>query len=216
MLQDPTDRRNLPEAPQAEITGAILAGGKSRRMGGKDKGLLLVNGQPLIGHIIDALLPQVGSLLINANRNLDSYRTLGHAVITDILGHHLGPLAGIASAMRASDAAYLLTVPCDSPLVPLDLSTRLYRELKAAGADISAAHDGNRMQPLFALLRRDLLPDLLSYLERGERKTDAWYRQHRLVLSDFSDQPDSFLNINSPEDLRGLGALERHNNTTGP
>jgi molybdopterin-guanine dinucleotide biosynthesis protein A len=208
-FQDPTDQKNLPNVPRTEVTGVILAGGKGRRMGGEDKGLLLVDGRPLIRHIIDAVLPQVGCLLINANRNLESYRTLGHPVIRDILGEYLGPLAGVASAMQASYTPYLLILPCDSPLVPSNLCTRLYRELKATGAHISAAHDGNRMQQVFALLRRELLPDLLTYLESGGRKIDTWYGEHRLVLSDFSDKPDAFLNINELEDLRALTTAKR-------
>jgi len=208
-IPDPDDPRNLPAAPEEKITGVILAGGKGRRMGGEDKGLLRINGRPLIQHIIDAVLPQVGSLLINANRNLESYRALGHPVIRDILGDYLGPLAGVVSAMQASDTPYLLTVPCDSPLVPVDLCARLYRELKATGADISIAHDGNRMQQVFALLRCELLSDLLSYLKSGGRKIDTWYGEHRLVLSDFSDRPDAFLNINKPEDFGALTAAER-------
>jgi molybdenum cofactor guanylyltransferase len=195
---------DVPDFPKTEITGVILAGGRGRRVGGQDKGLLPVHGRPLVSHIIDALRPQVGSLLLSANRNLGSYRAFGLPVVTDILGEYLGPLAGMASTMQGMNTPYLLTVPCDSPLVPLDLCTRLYHDLTTTTADLSVAHDGDRMQPVFALLRRPLLPDLLDYLENGGRKIETWYRAHRLVLSDFSDRPNSFLNINRSEELDAL------------
>jgi molybdopterin-guanine dinucleotide biosynthesis protein A len=187
----------------------ILAGGMGRRMGGQDKGLLRLHGRPLVARVVDALLPQVGSLLINANRNLDSYRALGHPVVQDTVGDFFGPLVGMASAMQAAATPYLLSVPCDSPLLPGDLCARLYRTLKSADAHISVAHDGSRMQPVFALLRRELLPDLLDYLRGGGRKIDTWYGRHRLALADFSDRSDAFLNINTPEELNNLEAMKR-------
>jgi molybdenum cofactor guanylyltransferase len=195
--------------PKEEITGVILAGGKGRRVGGQDKGLLQVDGRPLISHIVDRIRPQVGSLVINANRNVDSYRAFGHPVVQDRMGEFLGPLAGMASAMQNSDTPYLLSVPCDSPLVPADLCVKLYRTLKAANADIGVAHDGTRMQSVFVLLRRELLPDLLHYLDKGGRKIDTWLREQRLALADFSDRPDAFLNVNTCDELRTLEAAKR-------
>lgn len=194
----------LQVPPRSKITGVVLAGGLGRRMGGKDKGLLEINGRPLITHIIDILRPQVGSVLINANRNLDSYRGFGLPVVQDMVGEFCGPLAGMASALQASDTPYLLTVPCDSPLLPVDLCTRLYRALTSANAEISAAHDGSRMQPMFALLRREVLQDLLVYLKHGGRKTDTWYTEHRFILVDFSDRTEAFLNINTPAEWHTL------------
>lgn len=193
--------------PKADIAGVILAGGRGRRMGGRDKGLLPVDGRPLIAHIIDAILPQVGSLMISANRNLESYRAFAFPVVADDQGKYLGPLAGMASAMQSASTPYLLSVPCDSPLVPPDLCARLYIDLKKADADISVVHDGKRMQQVFALLRRGLLPDLLDYLGKGGRKIETWYGEHRLVLSDFSERPDAFLNINTSEELEALAKI---------
>lgn len=194
----------LQVPPRSKITGVVLAGGLGRRMGGEDKGLLKINGRPLITHIIDIVRPQVGSVLINANRNLDSYRDFGLPVVQDMVGEFYGPLAGMASALQASDTPYLLTVPCDSPLLPVDLCTRLFRALKSADAEISVAHDGTRMQPMFALLRREVLQDLLVYLKHGGRKTDTWYAEHRFVLVDFSDRTGAFLNINTPAEWNTL------------
>jgi molybdopterin-guanine dinucleotide biosynthesis protein A len=187
--------------PVEDITAVILAGGKARRMGGKDKGLIELHGRPLLDYIISAVWPQAGHILINANRNLDRYREFGYPVLADIMGDFFGPLAGMASGMQASSTPYILTLPCDSPYVPPDLAGRLYRAMAAADAEISVAHDGERLQPVFALLRCELLPGLQAYLEGGGRKIDTWYDRQRLAYADFSDLPDTFLNLNSPEDL---------------
>ncbi len=186
--------------PVHDITAIILAGGKARRMGGKDKGLIDLHGKPLLDYIIAGLRPQAGRILVNANRNLDRYRAFGCPVAEDMMGDYLGPLVGMATGMQASDTPYILTVPCDSPFVPAQLTDKLYRAMADADAEISVAHDGVRLQPVFALLRCELLPSLLAYLKGGGRKIDTWYTQHRLALSDFSTLPHTFLNLNTPED----------------
>lgn len=193
-----------PLLPRPDITGVILAGGRSQRMGGEDKGLVRIDGRPMVDHIIRALSPQVGPLLINANRNLDDYRGFGYPVIPDIMGDFYGPLVGMASALQVTETDYLLCVPCDSPLLPHNLAQALYGALHARQAEIGVAHDGSRMQPVFALLRRDLLADLLTYLEAGGRKIDTWYAQHRLVIVDFSDRADTFFNVNTQQERRML------------
>ena len=190
--------------PGDQITAVILAGGQARRMGGQDKGLVELNGRPMIEHIIDALKPQVDRIVISANRNIERYQRYGFPVIKDIMGDYFGPLAGMASAAQASESPWLLTVPCDSPFVPAELAATLYHAVEANQAEISVAHDGDRMQPVFALLQRDLLPSLLAYLEDGGRKIDTWYAQHRLALADFSQWPDAFLNINTPDERNAL------------
>lgn len=190
--------------PQKEITGVILAGGRARRMGGIDKGLILLNGKPMVEHVIAALRAEVDNLLINANRNLEQYAAFGYPVIPDIMDGYLGPLAGIASGMRAASSQYIVTAPCDSPLVANNLVRRLYATLTREGADISVAHDGERMHPVFALMRRDLLPNLLDFLNAGQRKIDRWYAQHRLAVAYFRDQPEAFRNVNSPEERAEL------------
>ncbi len=190
--------------PREAITAVIMAGGKGRRMGGQDKGLLEVGGRPLIEYVRDALQPQVGRILINANRNRERYEGFGCPVIEDISGGYLGPLVGMASGLATSESDYLLAVPCDSPLVPEGLAERLYLALQSTGAQIAVAHDGSRMQPVFSLLKRDLLPDLRQYLEHGGRKIDTWYAQHPTALADFSEYPDAFLNINTEEERQEL------------
>lgn len=190
--------------PFNDITAVILAGGKARRMGGEDKGLIDLHGKPLLDYIIAGLKPQAGHILVNANRNLDRYRAFGYPVAADIMGDYFGPLVGMATGMQVSSTPFIVTVPCDSPFIPPRLTDRLYRDMLDADADISVAHDGVRMQPVFALLRCELLPDLMTYLDGGGRKIDTWYTQHRLVESDFSDLPDTFLNLNKPGDRRVL------------
>jgi molybdenum cofactor guanylyltransferase len=186
--------------PCNDITAVILAGGKARRMDGQDKGLITLHGRPMVDYIIRALQPQAGHILINANRNAEQYAAFGLPVIADMLGDYFGPLVGMASGMNATDTTFIVTVPCDSPFIPDNLVEMLYRALAENEADISVAHDGERMQPVFALLRCSLLPGLLAYLDEGGRKIDTWYGQQRLALADFSGSPDTFLNLNTPED----------------
>ena len=173
-------------------------------MGGTDKGLITLNDRALVDYIITALQPQVGNLVINANRNLEQYGAYGLPVIADMLDDYPGPLAGMATGMRNTEKPYIVTAPCDSPFIPDMLVETLYRALHDNRADISVAHDGARMQPVFALLRCELLPGLLAYLDEGGRRIDTWYGQQRLALADFSDSPDTFMNLNTPEDRLAL------------
>lgn len=198
---DPADVSAFGTAyPREAVTGVILAGGRARRMGGKDKGLVRVSGRPMIAYLVSVLRPQVGRLLINANRNLDAYGRFDCPVIPDLSGGYLGPLVGMASALKTADTEYVLTVPCDSPLLCADLGQILFRALLDQRADISVAHDGQRLQPVFALLRRDLLTSMLAYIDSGGRKIDTWYAQHKTAIADFSAFPNVFLNVNTPED----------------
>ena len=184
---------------KGQITGVILAGGRGSRMGGVDKGLVSVSGKRLVDHVLEALLPQVGKVLINANRNPQEYEALGQKVITDELTGFQGPLAGFASAMNAADTDFLLTLPCDAPKLAGEFVERLAKSLTEHEASIAVAHDGRRLQPVHALMRVDLLEDLTAYLEAGERKIDLWYARHPMVKVDFSDIPEMFDNINTPE-----------------
>ena len=187
--------------PRHDITGVVLAGGRARRMGGEDKGLIRVNGEAMVVHAIRGLEPQVGTLLINANRNQQRYAELGGChVVADSDGDYAGPLAGMASAMQRATTRYILTVPCDSPLLAANLGEQLFSALHAADADISVAHDGIRLQPVFALLDCALRTSIVDYLVSGGRKIDAWYAEQRLAIGDLESHPDMFLNINTPGD----------------
>lgn len=193
----------------AEITAVILAGGRGRRMGGRDKGLVEINGVPLIEHALSAVAPQVGKVIINANRNSEEYRRYGIPVVSDTMTDYQGPLAGFASTMAAAETPLILTIPCDSPLLPPDLVQRLVLALQSENAELAVAHDGERLQPVFALIRVELLPSLQQFLDRGERKIDLWYAEHRMARADFSDIPEIFLNINTPGDQQQIQQHQR-------
>ncbi|MCW8948885.1 MAG: molybdenum cofactor guanylyltransferase [Sedimenticola sp.] len=183
-----------------QITAVILAGGMARRMGGEDKGLIDLDGRPLIAHVLERIQPQVDQVVINANRNLEQYARFGHPVISDTLSDFQGPLAGFLAVMQQVDTDFIVTLPCDGPCLPDNLIERLRKAQQAADADIAVAHDGNRMQPVYALIATRLQPSLEAFLQAGERKIDWWYAKHNTVTVDFSDAPDTFLNINTPED----------------
>ncbi|MEJ2454451.1 MAG: molybdenum cofactor guanylyltransferase MobA [Candidatus Thiodiazotropha sp.] len=185
---------------QEQITAVILAGGRGRRMGGVDKGLVEFNGRPLIEHVIEAIAPQVHDLMINANRNLVRYQTFGYPVIADSLNDYQGPLAGFLAAMEMARTPYIVTVPCDGPLLAADLVERLVQARERDSAEIAVAHDGQRMQPVYALIPVSLKQSLQHYLDGGDRKIDLWYAPHRVALADFSDLPATFVNINTEEE----------------
>lgn len=197
-----------------DITGVILAGGRGSRMGGADKGLQNFNGVPLALHTQLRLSPQVGELLINANRNLAAYESFGVPVWPDAasLGDFAGPLAGFLTGLERSETPLMMTVPCDTPLFPHDLVERLLSALEAEDADIAMAaareEDGQlRPQPVFCLLRTDLLESLVRFTAGGGRKIDAWTAQHKVALVAF-DQPGDdargFFNANTLAELHQL------------
>ena len=194
----------MHDYPIQAITGIILAGGRAERMGGRDKGLLPLAGQPMAVHAIRALRPQVGQLLINANRNIADYETLGCPVVCDDVGHFFGPLAGMLAGIEAAQSEYVLTVPCDSPLLPPDYAQRMWKALHEQQAAISVADSGERLQPVFALIKVTLRNSLRAYLEAGERKIDRWFAKERTATADFTDRPEMFRNINTPEELTAL------------
>ncbi len=185
-----------------DITGVVLAGGRGRRLGGADKGLVRLSGRPLVEYVLAALRPQVGRLVISANRNREAYAAYGVPVLADTIGGYCGPLAGMLGAMRAADTPFVLTVPCDAPVLPADLAERLATTLIGARADMCVASCGGRMQPVFALMRCTLADRLQEYLRAGGRAAGAWMRRQRAALVDFSDRADAFVNINTADELR--------------
>jgi molybdopterin-guanine dinucleotide biosynthesis protein A len=193
--------------PRDAITGLVLAGGQATRMGGVDKGLIEVAGRPMVEHVLAVLEPQVGRVLINANRNLDQYARYGHRVVTDTLGGFQGPLAGVLSALAVLETDFLLTAPCDSPLVAPDLATCMFRALSDARAALAVAHDGSRQQPVFLLLQRHLAADLEEFLAGGGRKIDQWFARHRIAEADLSHRPESFVNVNDPDERQRVEAM---------
>jgi len=187
------------------ITGLILAGGQGRRMGGADKGLLMLDQRPLVEHVIARLRPQVGALLINANRHLERYAAFGYPVVSDTFDGFAGPLAGLHAGLSAASTPWVVTVPCDSPMLPLDLVARLYAAVQQVPqAPLVVAKTGDRLHPVFALAHRRVLPDLTAYLQNGDRKVGLWFTRIGGVEVPFDDQADAFRNINTQSDLDDL------------
>ncbi len=192
------------------ITAIILAGGRGSRLQGADKGLITFRDKPLITHIIDAIKPQVGKIAINANRNLEQYKSYGHDVFTDSLANFQGPLAGFFSGMQHADTDYILTLPCDGPYIPDDMTRRMSTALQENSAELAVAYDGQRLQPVHALIPVSLQKSLQTFLENGDRKIDLWYKQHKMALADFSDIADVFNNINTADDQNRLQSKQEH------
>lgn len=199
-----------------DITAIILAGGRGSRMGGVDKGLQNFRGMPLALHALMRLQGQVGAVMVNANRNLAAYESLGAEVWPDALPDHAGPLAGFLTGLERCNSAYLLTVPCDTPLFPANLVERLAEAMAREDADIAMVRapetgkDGHvslRAQPVFCLIKRDLLESLTLFTQQGGRKIDAWTAQHKTAYADFdhaSDDPRAFANANTLAELHAL------------
>ncbi|GLT22582.1 MULTISPECIES: molybdenum cofactor guanylyltransferase MobA [Zoogloea] len=191
----------IPASPE-NITGLILAGGRGSRMGGVDKGLALLDGRPMVSHVLDRLAPQVGPILISANRSTEHYAMFGRPVIPDRLEGFAGPLAGLEAGLAACTTPYLATAPCDSPFLPPDLVPRLAEALCAERASVAVARTGDQLQPVFALMRSFALPDLQAFTRAGGRKMELWLRRLKWVACPFDDAPDAFANINTPDELR--------------
>jgi molybdopterin-guanine dinucleotide biosynthesis protein A len=183
------------------ITTVILAGGAARRMGGDDKGLTPLNGRAMIAHVIDTLATQSPSMLINCNRSQREYAKFGYPLIEDTLPGGLGPLAGVVSALEQSDSDYVLSVPCDTPRLPTDLVARMLRAIMQEDAEACTVSDGERLHPVVLLVRRSALPGLRDYLTGGGRKVHDWFYSVTHCSADFSDQPEAFVNVNTPQQL---------------
>ncbi|NOT66012.1 MAG: molybdenum cofactor guanylyltransferase [Methylotenera sp.] len=186
------------------VSAIILSGGRATRMNGADKGLVALQNEPLIQHVITRLKPQVDDILINANREISHYEAFGLQVLQDENDDFLGPLAGFQLGLRHAKHEYLLTVPCDSPLLPLDLAQRLMAGLLAARADIAVASSDYNAHSVFCLMKKSVLLSLNAYLEAGERRVSAWQKRLNYVEVDFSDCSEAFTNLNTFEDLAAL------------
>ncbi|MEI7446683.1 MAG: molybdenum cofactor guanylyltransferase MobA [Burkholderiales bacterium] len=189
---------------RASITGIVLAGGLGRRMSedgsGADKGLVPFGGRPMAAHAIERLAPQVATVAINANRHLDAWRAFGWPVFADEIDGFAGPLAGLHAAMSHATTPWLVTVPCDSPFLPLDLVARLARGLADAGARLAIARTGDQPHPVFMLVERALRGELEAFLASGRRRIDAWTGPLGAVEVSFDDEA-AFRNINTADEL---------------
>lgn len=201
------------------ICGLILAGGGSRRMNGVDKGLIELAGQSMVSRVAERLKPQVGGLLISANRHRERYQRLGWPVLADLPGFQ-GPLAGIATGIAclnkqppreagsqpnaAPEIDWLLVSPCDTPLIPTDLGPRLARAVQEHADQIAIAADAERSQPLHALIPISAGADLNHYLAEGGLSVLGWLARQRVTTVKFEQTPSPFANLNRPEDAAAL------------
>ena len=186
------------------ISAVILAGGLATRMNGVDKGLVQLQQKPLIAHVITRLQPQVDEIFINANREITQYAAFGLPVLKDENEEFIGPLAGFSLGLQHAKHDYVLTVPCDSPLLPLDLAERLLSGMAASLADIAVASSEENAHPVFCLMKKSVLPSLQAYIESGERKVSAWQKSLNYIEVDFSDNFQAFTNLNTFDDLADL------------
>jgi molybdopterin-guanine dinucleotide biosynthesis protein A len=186
------------------ITGVVLAGGQSRRMGGEDKGLQLLNGKPMVELVLARLAPQVDTILISANQNLERYGKFGAPVVPDLISGFAGPLAGLHAALASANSPLLLSVPCDSPFFPMDLVQRMVSALDAENADIAIPRAGNRLHRAFSLLKAGLFPGLEAFLASGGRKVGLWQSTLNYVEVVFDDEAEGFANVNTLDELHSL------------
>lgn len=189
-----------------DITGLILAGGRGSRMGGTDKGLQPFLGRPMVRHTIARLAPQTGAQLISANRNTEIYATFGIPVIQDDIPDFPGPLAGMLAALAQCKTGWMVTAPCDTPFLPLDLVERLARAIDMEGADmaiplVKEADGRHRLQPVFCLMPVSAAASLRTYVDAGHRKIETWLTAQHLAQVPFEDA-SAFANINTLDELR--------------
>ena len=186
---------------QTKVTGVILAGGLARRMQNRDKGLVYFRDRPMVSYAINAIAPVCDQLIINANRNIDSYRNFGFPVIADQSENFDGPLAGILTAMIYAGQGLLLATPCDSPFLKARHLQKLLRVRAENDADVAVAFDGARLHPVFLAVKIELKDGLQRYLDSGQRKLETWLQQQKLVTADFSEEPELFINLNTMDEL---------------
>ena len=190
------------------ITGLISAGGRAQRMGGIDKGLIPFHGKPLIESAISRLKPQVSTILINANRSITKYSHYGYPVLMDETPDFSGPLAGFSVGLKHCKTPYLLTSPCDSPLLPTDLAEKMAYQLEDDDLELvfasSKEDDGKTWsQPVFCLMKSNLQDSLNAFLSKGDLKIDRWFKELHSATVVF-ENAQAFANVNTPEELAAL------------
>jgi molybdopterin-guanine dinucleotide biosynthesis protein A len=204
-----TNTITMTAIDKSGITGLVLAGGRGTRMGEVDKGLQAFKGIPMAQHVAKRLSPQVGDLIINANQHIATYEAFGTQVLPDLLEGFAGPLAGLQTGLTHCKTPYLVSVPCDSPFLPLDLVERLFAALRMNDADLAVATTTEteagiarkQAHPVFSLMKTSLLPHLNRFLQQGGRKVDAWYASLTVAEVNFKDIA-AFRNINTLNELR--------------
>jgi molybdopterin-guanine dinucleotide biosynthesis protein A len=199
-----------------KVVGLLLAGGQSRRMGGGDKALRLLNGIPLLERVIERLRPQVDALVLNANGDSARFARFALPVVADSVPDFAGPLVGVLAGLdwtvsHRPQCPYIVSVATDAPFLPVDLVARLARGLDGAHADLACAASGGRSHPVFGLWPVRLRDDLRrAVVDQGIRKVDLWTARYEMTTVSFPIQPvDPFFNANRPEDLETAAALLR-------
>ncbi len=186
------------------LTGLILAGGLGARLGGMDKGLLVVRGRPLIEHVLEALRPQAERLLISANRHPERYAAYGYPVLPDLRPDYPGPLAGLEAGLAAVDTPWLLYAPCDASALPADLASCLMQRQAETGAEVVVVENADGLVPVCGLVAVQLLPDLSYFLDQGGRKTGEWLRSRKMATMDYRHWPETAWSMNTPAELAAL------------
>ncbi|MFD0914003.1 molybdenum cofactor guanylyltransferase MobA [Methylophilus luteus] len=178
-----------------QITAVILAGGRGMRMGGIDKGLVDYQGKAMVAQVLQRIRPQVDQVIINANRNLATYQQYGVTVVADATDQFDGPLAGFQAGAAHAATDWILTVPCDSPLLPLDLVARLSQAVQVTNTLVAVARSVSGEHPVFCLFHHSLKADLTAFLSEGQRRVSGWQARHSPVFVTFEDE-QAFTNIN--------------------
>jgi molybdopterin-guanine dinucleotide biosynthesis protein A len=201
-----------------DVTGVVLAGGLSRRMGGGDKGLLELAGRPMLTHVVCRLRPQVGAMVVNANGDPARFAPLGLPVVPDTIGGYVGPLAGVLAGMRwsaanAPAARWIVTAPGDAPLLPSDLVEKMIEAVGNRSGAIALAQSHGELHPVIGLWPLALAPDLEEQLRNGVRKVLHWTERHGTVAVPFPPARvcgldiDPFFNANTPQELDQLRTM---------
>ena len=189
----------MVEIDKKQLTALILAGGKSSRMEGNDKGLLQINNKYIIQYLHSLAEKFCADVLVNVNKNVDRYNSFGFNTCEDLITGFQGPLAGMYTGLQKSKTEYLITLPCDGPFINESYFKKMI--LLDKESDINVAFDGKRLQPVYCLIRKGMSKSLESFLQSGERKIDKWFDSYSIHHVDFSNNEDLFININSEEDL---------------
>jgi molybdopterin-guanine dinucleotide biosynthesis protein A len=190
-----------PAIAVGRITGLVLAGGRGSRMGAVDKGLEAFRGEPLVTHALERMRPQVGRLMLSANRHRERYEAFGHPVVADAIAGDIGPLAGLHAGLTACTTDFLVAVPCDAPFVPRDLVVRLSRSFADASTAIAMARTADRAHPVFCMMRSDVVVSLSAFIDSGRRSVGAWIAAMHGREVSFDDER-SFRNLNTRAELR--------------
>ncbi|MEH6626780.1 MAG: molybdenum cofactor guanylyltransferase MobA [Motiliproteus sp.] len=182
----------------------ILAGGRGSRMGGRDKGLVELNNQPFVEHALKIVSPYSDDVIISCNRNQQFYRNYSEILVTDSSKDYPGPLAGIQAGMQRARHQALLVLPCDTPMIPADLPLKLFQAFEQQPDAISLINDGERLQPLHAIIPTRYLSSLNDFLLTNQRGVIHWYKQHPMTEVDYQGQAEFFTNINRLDELQAI------------